>query len=210
MAFTHAAAWIADLIVVLTLVAALGRQLRTGIAILAVEGVLLATLTAAQEGWRAMPTVLLLLAFKALILPGVLAWVALRLGAYQLREEGSRWGYPAMLGVILAVARLDPGPAGFLHGEAHHLVVSGLVICLAGLVSLVTHQQLLNQVTGLALAENGLYVAGLGLTGGLPSILDMAIFLDLTSALLFLVWLTVHIRQQLGHLDVDRLNQLRG
>lgn len=210
MSFIHAAPWIVDLVVVLTLVSALGRQLKTAIGILATQGVLLAALTVAQEGWRAWPTVLLLIGFKAMILPGILGWTARRLSAYQLREEGSRWAYPAIVGVILAVARVDPGSSSFLHGEAHHLVMSGLVIGLTGLVSLITHQQLLNQVSGLALAENGLYVAGLGLTGGLPSVLDMAILLDLTSALLLLIWLTVHIRQDLGHLDVDRLNQLRG
>lgn len=206
----HVAAYISDLAVLFTLLAVVSRQFRVNLAALLAVAILLVLLTAARQGFDGWPTVLLVLVVKTIALPGAIVWTNRRVRGDLEREPGSRWSFLLVVAVLVAVAHLDPLGVTFLSGSAHHLVTSGLILCLAGILSVVTHRHLLNQVIGLGLAENGLFLVAMGLTNGLPPVLDGALLLDLVLALVLLLWLSGHVRLSHGHLDVDHMDQLRG
>lgn len=203
--------WLPDALVLLAILVSFMKNPRTGIWLIALQGVLLALFPLGHgftgDGLLAAGSILLL---KGVLVPSVVFRAAREAGALDATEPPSFWSYGAVFLVIFLVERLSPALDAGLGGGAAHLLGAAFSIFLLGLSALGTRRLLPNQILGLVLAENGLDVAAIALTGGLPLALDLALILDLLLAVFVLGWLTVQIRHQMGHVDVDQLNRLRG
>jgi len=77
-----------------------------------------------------------------------------------------------------------------------------------GLLMMVTRQQAVVQVIGFMSMENGLFLAAVAATHGMPLVVELGIAFDvLVAAVIFGVFF-FHIRENIDSLDVDRLNLL--
>ena len=209
MTWTNA---LADLLIATAVLPVLLRQMRPGVYVLALQGLVLAALAL---GFNPNPagllTASLVLLAKVIAVPWLLHRTAARAAAFNLVERVTPFTYLGVVAVLLAVrllsARIAPAAFG---PHAAQLAAAALAATMLGLLLVATRRLLPNQMLGLALTENGLYAAGVALAHGLPLLLDLGVLLDFLLALLLLAWLSGNIRDAWGHVDADQLNGLRG
>lgn len=202
---------LADLLVVLSLGLLVVRPALWSIGLLAVQGAVVAVLAVLAApgagGWTAGAVIL---ATKAVGIPLVLRWLTRRTGSEQAVDWPSPWAWLVGAGIILVV-RLDlPVFAAGLNPQHAVLLGTALIVLLLGLAGMVSGRLLLAQAVHLVVIENGLYCAGLALTGGLPAALDLGAAIDLLLIVFVLAWLSRHVHRLQLPLNVDELRRLRG
>ena len=191
------------------------RQLSAIIALLTVQGVLLAGL-AALLGTRHGGAELYLVAvgvllLKAGVLPAVLRRVLADSGA--ARETQPLVNVPASLlaaalltllayAVSRPLVALDPTPTT-------QAVPVGMVMVLLGFFVLVTRRHALSQVAGFLLLDNGIAATAFLVTAGVPLAVELAVSMDLLLVVLVLQVLTARLQATCGDTDIDELRELR-
>jgi hydrogenase-4 component E len=81
-------------------------------------------------------------------------------------------------------------------------------VVLLGLLMMVARRQAVSQVIGFMSMENGLFLAAVAATSGMPLVVELGVAFDvLVAAVLFGVFF-LQIRDSIDSLDVDRLNRL--
>jgi hydrogenase-4 component E len=68
----------------------------------------------------------------------------------------------------------------------------------------------LTQVLALLSLENGLFLAAISLTYGMPLIVELGVFFDVLVAVLVLAILVYRIRESYESMDVSEMRRLRG
>lgn len=191
------------------------RQLSALITLLSAQGVLLAVL-ATLLGTRVGGVELYVVAGGILLLKaGVLPAVLRRALADNraARETQPLVNVPASLlaaailtlvayGVSRPLVELDPTPAA-------HAAPVGIAMVLLGFFVLVTRRRALSQVAGFLLLDNGIAATAFLVTAGVPLIVELAVSMDLLLVVLILQVLTVRLRAEFGHVDIDELRGLR-
>lgn len=66
------------------------------------------------------------------------------------------------------------------------------------------------QIIGLMTMENGIYLLGLAMTEGLPTVIELGIFFDVLVAVLVLVILTNRLNVSFMTTDTNVLRRLKG
>ena len=103
--------------------------------------------------------------------------------------------------VALPIERLE------MAGTRNIIAVS-LSIVLLGLWMMIARHQVVAQVLGFMSMENGLFLAAVASTRGMPLVVELGVAFDvLVAAVLFGVFF-FHIHESIESLDVDRLNRL--
>lgn len=89
-----------------------------------------------------------------------------------------------------------------------NIVAISLSVVLIGLLMMVARKQAIVQVIGFMSMENGLFLAAVAATHGMPLVVELGVAFDvLVAAVLFGVFF-FHIRESIDSLDVDQLNRL--
>jgi len=89
-----------------------------------------------------------------------------------------------------------------------NIVAVSLAVVLIGLLMMVIRTQAVAQVLGFMSMENGLFLAAVSATGGMPLMVELGVAFDvLVAAVLFGVFF-FQIRASIDSLDVDRMNRL--
>jgi hydrogenase-4 component E len=81
---------------------------------------------------------------------------------------------------------------------------------LIGLFLMIGRRKALSQVIGLITMENGVYLAALVATYGLPLAVELGIFFDLLIGTLLMGVFVSRISDSFESIDIDRLRSLRG
>ena len=89
-----------------------------------------------------------------------------------------------------------------------NIVAVSLAIVLIGLLMMVVRQQAVIQVLGFMSMENGLFLAAVTATSGMPLVVELGIAFDVLVAMVLFGVFFFQIRESIESLDVDRLNQL--
>lgn len=152
----------------------------------------------------------LTLGLKALLIPWMLHRLIRRLALERHVESMAHPALVTMAGaaivifcywVVLPIARLE------LAATRNILAIS-LSVVLLGLLMMVARRQAVSQVIGFMSMENGLFLAAVAATSGMPLIVELGVAFDvLVAAVLFGVFF-LQIRDSIDSLDVDRLNRL--
>jgi hydrogenase-4 component E len=189
-------------------------RLLAGIHLFAWQGVVLAFATglvaAVGGAHHLFISAILTLTLKALLIPWMLHRLVRRL---ELERHADPLPYPALVliagtglvifsyWVVLPIERLE------LIATRNVLSVS-LAVVLLGLLIMVARRQAVMQVIGFMSMENGLFLAAVAATHGMPLVVELGIAFDvLVAAVLFGVFF-LHISESIDSLDVDRLNRL--
>ena len=90
------------------------------------------------------------------------------------------------------------------------ILSTAITLVLLGLLLLMIRRQAPLQIVGLVTLENGLYLLGLSITGGLPLVIELGIFLDLLVAVIVLLVLTRRLKYSFQTTDTSVLKNLKG
>lgn len=152
----------------------------------------------------------LTLGLKALLIPWMLHRLVRRLG---LDQERAPLRHPALaimaaLALVIfsywAVAPLVQEELLF----TRNIIAVSLAVVLIGLLMMVIRTQAVAQVLGFMSMENGLFLAAVSATGGMPLVVELGIAFDVLVAMVLFGVIFFQIRESIDSLDVDRMNRL--
>lgn len=200
----------------ITLLSASTRRLDRAIYLLAAQGLVL-TLAAvvgafASPSLHAVLAVSLTLAVKAVAVPGILL-IAQR--ATRVRREMDV-GLPYHLSLAIAVALVLLAyevvvPLGPLDEYGtRNAVPTAVAMLLIGVFTMLVRRKALSQVAGLVTMENGIYLAALTATRGLPFAVELGIALDLLVGVAVMGLVSRQIHRAFETTDTNLLRTLRG
>lgn len=102
----------------------------------------------------------------------------------------------------------------FYHPEAgslgHNTLAVAISVFLIGFFMMLNRKKALTQVLALLALENGVFLAAICLTYGMPLIVEVGVFFDVLVAVLVLGILVYRIRESVESMDVSKLRKLRG
>ena len=85
-----------------------------------------------------------------------------------------------------------------------------LALTFIGLLLMATRRKAISQLIGLITIENGIFLAGLIATLGLPFFVEIGVFFDLLVAVGVTAVLTMRINEHFDTVNTDELRRLRG
>jgi hydrogenase-4 component E len=89
-----------------------------------------------------------------------------------------------------------------------NIVAVSLAVVLIGLLMMVIRTQAVAQVLGFMSMENGLFLAAVSATGGMPLVVELGVAFDVLVAMVLFGVFFFQIRESIDSLDVDRMNRL--
>jgi hydrogenase-4 component E len=92
----------------------------------------------------------------------------------------------------------------------HNVLAVAISLFLIGFFTMINRRKALMQVLALLSLENGLFLAAISLTYGMPLIVETGILFDVLVAVMVLGILVYRIRETFESMDVSRLRRLRG
>lgn len=90
------------------------------------------------------------------------------------------------------------------------LLSNAISVILFGCFYVVSRRSVINQVIGIIVMENGLFLSALAITGGMPLIIELGIFFDVLIGVLVMGTIIFKISDSFKTLDIKKLNRLRG
>ncbi len=98
-------------------------------------------------------------------------------------------------------------PEGYLTANT---LPAAVAVLLLGFFTMLLRRKALSQIVALIAMENGLYLAAVIATRGLPLAVEMGVALDVLIAVAVMGWVSNYLGSTFQSLDVDRLRALRG
>jgi hydrogenase-4 component E len=192
------------------------KALFTAIRLFAVQSLFLAIVAAtiAVSAGRHELFVMAALTFalKAMLIPWFLMRVIDRIGIH--REIEPFLNVPASLLVCLGLTvvgyRVSTGFPEGAGGVSHHLIGVALSMLLIGLFLMVTRKKAITQILALLTVENAVFLVAVGVTSGMPFVVELGISFDVILAVLILGVLVRRIVDRFESMDVSRLSKLKG
>lgn len=206
---------VAMLIVAIALVAS--RSLSAALALFALQSAMLAASALctglATDGNHVVAGAALTFAVKGLVTPGVL-WALLRRTDVSNDVSATinrRTSVAFAVIVALAMARsLDAEPFHTAIG-AERVLPTAVAVMIIGLQLMITSRQAVAQVIGFLVLENGMALAALTATYGMPLVVEFGILLDLLLAVSVVFIYTTRMHLIFGSLDTEEhFRSLRG
>jgi hydrogenase-4 component E len=180
------------------------------------QSLLLATVAASMAISDARPHLFVMATMTAVLkgfaIPLFLMRVVDRIGIH--REIEPFLNVPASLlaclGLTVVGYRVSTGfPEGTV-GVTHHVLGAGLSAVMIGLFLMVTRKKAITQILALLTVENAIFLVALGITSGMPLVVELGISFDVMLAVLVLGVLVRRIVDRFESMDVSRLSKLKG
>jgi len=192
------------------------KSLFTTIRLYAAQSLLLAIVAAAKaigdDHAQLFVMAAMTLVLKGFAIPLFLMRVVDRIGIH--REIEPFLNVPtsllACLGLTVIGYRVSTGFAEATVGVTHHVVGVGLSTMMIGLFLMVTRKKAITQILALLTLENAIFLIALGITAGMPLVVELGIFFDVIVAVLVLGVLVRRIVERFESMDVSRLSKLKG
>jgi len=178
------------------------------------QGVLIAAVTTVTAISNDLPhllfSALLTIVLKALLIPRMLHRLVRRLGLDRDVEPLRRPALTTLAAVALVIFScwlvLPIVRAELIF--TRNIVAVSLAVVLIGMLMMVVRRQAVAQVLGFMSMENGLFLAAVSATGGMPLVVELGVAFDVLVAMVLFGVFFFHIRESIDSLDVDRLNRL--
>lgn len=190
------------------------ERLKTAIYTFALQGLFVAMVTALIAASNGLDhlyySAILAFGLKVLLIPWMLHRQVRRLELDRHRESIS---HPilvimAALGLVVfsywLVLPLVQSEMQF----TRNIVAVSLAVVLIGLLMMVVRAQAVVQVLGFMSIENGLFLAAVSATSGLPLVVELGVAFDVLVAMVLFGVFFFQIRESIDSLNVDRLNRL--
>ncbi len=210
----------AALVLVLQIMMVAQRWLVTNIQMFAIQSLLLAGIANTIAYFNAAPhlyiAAALTLLLKAILTPIILRRLVNRIGIRQEIEPFVNVPVSVLISgllTLLAYVVAEPLQAQPAVGPAalgRNTLPVAIALFLIGFFMMINRRKALTQVLALLSLENGLFLAAISLTYGMPMIVELGIFFDVLVAVMILAILVYRIRETFDSMDVSRLSRLRG
>lgn len=212
---------LAALVLVLQIAMAAQRWLVTNIRIFGLQSFLLAVIAGTIAIFNGAPHIfiaaVLTLLVKAILVPILLERLVDRMEIRREIEPILNVPFSVMisggltlLGYIVADSfyhpEQTPGPAAM----GHNTLAVAISLFLIGFFMMINRRKALTQVLALLTLENGVFLAAICLTYGMPLIVELGVFFDVLVAVLVLGILVYRIRESFESMDVSKMRRLRG
>lgn len=89
-------------------------------------------------------------------------------------------------------------------------LAAAVAIMLTGCFLMITRNKALAQILGLLILENGIFMAALVTTFGMPLVIEIGVAFDVLIGVFLMGLFTFRIRESFADLDVSKLRRLRG
>ena len=195
-----------------------GRITHNNITLLAIQSLALSTLafylglSGGEIVWHMVIVGVLTLVVKVIVLPRVLYQLVNKMAIH--REVSLSVGLvPSILiGVLLVGLTYFYVVPVLLKGipVENQLLSVALSTVLLGCFFMTSRRSALSQLLGVIVMENGLFLSGVAVTGGMPLIIELGIFFDLLVGVMVMGLLTNQIKDTFDTLDTKFLNKLKG
>jgi len=211
----------AALVLVLQILMAAQRWLVTNIRIFGVQSFLLASIAGTIAVFNRAPHIfiaaVLTLLVKAILVPILLERLVDRI---EIRQEIEPFvnvplsvvicGGLTRLGYVVAESFYHPDTTQGASSLGHNTLAVAISLFLIGFFMMINRRKALTQVLALLSLENGLFLAAISLTYGMPLIVELGVFFDVLVAVLVLGILVYRIRETFESMDVSKMRRLRG
>jgi hydrogenase-4 component E len=114
-----------------------------------------------------------------------------------------------LLGYVVEESFYHPEVTSARAALGHNTLGVAIALFLIGFFVMVNRRKALTQVLGLLSLENGLFLAAISLTYGMPLVVELGIFFDVLVAVMVLGILVFRIRETFDSMDVSKLRKLR-
>lgn len=209
----------AALVLVLQIAMVGQRSLVMNIRVFGAQSFLLGAIAAAIAWYDHSPHIFLaagmIVIVKAFVVPLVLEELVRRIGIRHEIEPLVNIPISIVIsGGLTLVAYLVA--ASFYHPETgagtlgHNTLAVAISLFLIGFFMMVNRRKALTQVLALLSLENGVFLAAISLTYGMPLLVELGIFFDVLVAVMVLGILVFRIRETFESMDVSKLRRLRG
>ena len=157
-------------------------------------------------------TAALTVVLKTILIPWFLMRTVDRIGIH--REIEPFLNVPVSLLICLGLTvvgyRVSTGFEEGTQQVTHHLIGVALSLLLIGLFLMVTRKKAITQILALLTVENAVFLVAVGVTTGMPLIVEFGIAFDVMLAVLVLGILVQRIVGRFESMDVSRLSNLKG
>jgi hydrogenase-4 component E len=211
----------AALVLVLQIAMAAQRWLVTNIRIFGLQSFLLAAIAGTIAIFNRAPHIfiaaILTLLVKAILVPVLLERLVDRLEIRREIEPILNVPFSVMIsggltliGYIVAESLYHPEQTAGLAALGHNTLAVAISLFLIGFFMMINRRKALTQVLALLSLENGLFLAAISLTYGMPLIVELGVFFDVLVAVLVLGILVYRIQETYDSMDVSKMRRLRG
>jgi len=192
------------------------KALFTTIRLYGLQSLLLAvvatTMAISESRHELFVTAALTVALKTVLIPWFLMRTVDRIGIH--REVEPFLNVPVSLLICLGLTvvgyRVSTGFEEGAQQVTHHLIGVALSLLLIGLFLMVTRKKAITQILALLTVENAVFLVAVGVTTGMPLIVEFGIAFDVMLAVLVLGILVQRIVGRFESMDVSRLSNLKG
>jgi hydrogenase-4 component E len=175
-------------------------------------GLVATTMAISESRYELFATAAITVALKAILIPWFLMRTIDRIGIR--REIEPFVNVPTSLLVCLGLTvvgyRVSTGFPEGAGDVSHHLVGVALSMLLIGLFLMVTRKKAITQILALLTVENAVFLVAVGVTPGMPLVVELGIGFDVIVAVLVLGVLVYRIVDRFDSMDVSRLSKLKG
>jgi hydrogenase-4 component E len=192
------------------------RRLDTMIYLLAGQGVLLAfaaiVIALATGTSHAYAAVVLTIVVKILAVPAILLHALREVNQKQEVELVMPQRLAFILGTGLVLVAYDvAGSLPIVNGLfTRNMLPAALSMMLIGLFTMLIRKKALSQVAGLVAMENGLFLAAIVATKGLPLAVELGIAIDVLVGVVVMGFFSRLIHRAHGTINTDTLRSLKG
>jgi hydrogenase-4 component E len=212
---------LAALVLVLQIAMAAQRWLVTNIRIFGLQSFLLAVIAGTIAIFNGAPHIfiaaVLTLMVKAILVPILLERLVDRMEIRREIEPILNVPFSVMisggltlLGYVVADSFYHPEQAPGPAAMGHNTLAVAISLFLIGFFMMINRRKALTQVLALLSLENGLFLAAISLTYGMPLIVELGVFFDVLVAVMVLGILVYRIRETFESMDVSKMRKLRG
>ena len=192
------------------------KALFTTIRLYGLQSLLLAivatTIAISESRPELFVTAALTVVLKTILIPWFLMRTVDRIGIH--REIEPFLNVPVSLLICLGLTvvgyRVSTGFEEGAQQVTHHLIGVALSLLLIGLFLMVTRKKAITQILALLTVENAVFLVAVGVTTGMPIIVEFGIAFDVMLAVLVLGILVQRIVGRFESMDVSRLSNLKG
>lgn len=197
------------------LLMAAAKRISTCVALFAVQcAVITAEILAiayVQRSVEALAIAILVLAVKVIAIPYTLIWIVKEIKIAREVQSSTTAAQSVFITaglILLAFFAVQPYARSLRVDMS--MLAAAIALVLTGAFLMVSRRKALMQVVGLLVLDNGIFLAALITTFGMPLIIEIGIAFELLMGVVLMGIFVFRIRDTFDHLDVSKLRRLRG
>lgn len=160
---------------------------------------------------EALAVAVLVFVVKVVSIPYALLWIIQEIKTVREVESATTAAQSVFIAaglILLSFFAVQPYARSLRVDE--NMLAASIALVLTGAFLMVSRRKALMQVVGLLVLENGIFLAALITTFGMPLIIEIGIAFDLLMGVFLMGLFVFRIRDTFDHLDVSKLRRLRG